>query len=119
MDYNSEPVSVMTIDGLHYIKSVIVSDNPYELTLLCDTLWEGELFKVPATVVHEGLEYKVTGIDVGESTKLENLRELRIPPTVRHIFPEACVGIKSLRKVNIPDHCRVYAGADTWRRRNS
>lgn len=101
----------MTIDGLHYIKSVIVSDNPYELTLLCDTLWKGELFEVPATVVHEGLEYKVTGIDVGESTKLENLRELRIPPTVRHIFPEACVGIKSLRKVNIPDHCRVYSGA--------
>lgn len=111
MDYNSEPFSVMTIDGLHYIKSVIVSDNPYELTLLCDTLWEGELFEVPATVVHKGLEYKVTGIDVGESTKLENLRELRIPPTVRHIFPEACVGIKSLRKVNIPDHCRVYSGA--------
>lgn len=111
MDYNSEPFSVMTIDGLHYIKSVIVSDNPYELTLLCDTLWEGELFEVPATVVHEGLEYKVTGIDVGESTKLENLRELRIPPTVRHIFPEACVGIKSLRKVNIPDHCRVHSGA--------
>ena len=111
MDYNSEPFSVMTIDGLHYIKSVIVSDNPYELTLLCDTLWEGELFEVPATVVHEGLEYKVTGIDVGESTKLENLRELRIPSTMRHIFPEACVGIKSLRKVNIPDHCRVYSGA--------
>ena len=111
MDYNSEPFSVMSIDGLHYIKSVIVSDNPYELTLLCDTLWEGELFEVPATVVHEGLEYKVTGIDVGESTKLENLRELRIPPTVRHIFPEACVGIKSLRKVNIPDHCRVHSGA--------
>ena len=111
MDYNSEPFSVMTIDGLHYIKSVIVSDNPYELTLLCDTLWEGELFEVPATVVHEGFEYKVTGIDVGESAKLENLRELRIPPTVRHIFPEACVGIKSLRKVNIPDHCRVYSGA--------
>lgn len=42
---------------------------------------------------------------------MENLRELRIPPTVRHIFPEACVGIKSLRKVNIPDHCRVYSGA--------
>ena len=111
MDNNSEPFSVMIINGLHYIKSVIVSDNPYELTLLCDTLWEGELFEVPATVVHEGLEYKVTGIDVGESTKLENLRELRIPPTVRHIFPEACVGIKSLRKVNIPDHCRVYSGA--------
>ena len=111
MDYNSEPFSVMTIDGLHYIKSVIVSDNPYELTLLCDTLWKGELIEVPATIVHEGLEYKVTGIDVGESTRLENLRELRIPPTVRHIFPEACVGIKSLRKVNIPDHCRVYSGA--------
>ena len=49
MDNNSEPFSVMTIDGLHYIKSVIVSDNPYELTLLCDTLWEGEVFEVPAT----------------------------------------------------------------------
>ena len=111
MDHDVKPFPVMTIDGLHYIKSVIVSDNPYELTLLCDTLWEGELFEVPATVVHEGLEYKVTGIDVGQSSQLENLRELRIPSTVRHIFPEACVGIKSLRKVNIPDHCRVHSGA--------
>ena len=111
MDYNYEPFSVMTIDGLHYIKSVIATDNPYELTLLCDNLWEGEVFEVPATVDYQGKEYTVTGIDVGQSTKLENLRELRIPPTVRHIFPEACVGIKSLRKVNIPDHCRVYAGA--------
>ena len=110
MDPNSDIFSVMTIDGLHYIKSV-VSDNPYELTLLCDTLWEGEVFEVPATVVYQGKEYTVTGIDVGQSTKLENVRELRIPPTVRHIFPEACVGIKSLRKVNIPDHCHVYAGA--------
>ena len=110
MDPNSDIFSVMTIDGLHYIKST-VSDNPYELTLLCDTLWEGEVFEVPATVEHEGREYTVTGIDVGQSTKLENLHELRIPPTVRHIFPEACVGIKSLRKVNIPDYCRVYAGA--------
>ena len=111
MDYNSEPFSVMTIDGLHYIRSVIATDNPYELTLLCDNLWEGEVFEVPATVDYQGKQYTVTGIDVGQSTKLENLRELRIPPTVRHIFPEACVGIKSLRKVNIPDHCRVYAGA--------
>ena len=111
MDYNSETFSVMTINGLHYIKSVIATDNPYELTLICDTLWEGEVFEVPATVNYQGREYTVTGIDVGQSTKLENLRELRIPPTVRHIFPEACVGIKSLRKVNIPDNCRVYAGA--------
>ena len=111
MDYNSEPFSVMTIDGLHYIKSVTASDNPYELTLLCDTLWEGEVFEVPATVDYQGREYIVTGIDVGQSTKLENLRELRIPPTVRHIFPEACVGIKSLRKVNIPDYCRIHSGA--------
>ena len=111
MDYNSKTFPVMTIDGLHYIKSVIVSDNPYELTLLCDTSWEGEVFEVPATVVYQGKEYTVTGIDVGQSTKLEHLHELRIPPTVRHIFPEACVGIKSLRKVNIPDHCRVYSGA--------
>lgn len=110
MDYNSEPFSVMTIDGLHYIKSVM-SDNPYELTLICDNLWEGEVFEVPATIDYKGKEYTVTGIDVGQSTKLENLRELRIPPTVRHIFPEACVNIKSLRKVNIPDHCRVYSGA--------
>ena len=111
MDYNSEPFSVMTIDGLHYIKSVIATDNPYELTLLCDNLWEVEVFEVPATVDYQGKEYTVTGIDVGQSTKLENLRELRIPPTVRHIFPEACVGIKSLRKVNISDYCHVYAGA--------
>ena len=111
MNYNSEPFSVMTIDGLHYIKSVILSDNPYELTLLCDTLWEGEIFEVPATVNYQGREYTVTGIDVGQSEKVENLRELRIPPTVRHIFPEACVGIKSLRKVNIPDYCYVHAGA--------
>ena len=111
MDYNSEPFSVITIDGLHYIKLVIVSDNPYELTILCDTSWEGEVFEVPATVVHQGTEYTVTGIDVGQSTQLKTLRELRIPPTVRHIFPEACVGIKSLRKVNIPDHCRVHSGA--------
>ena len=111
MDYNSKSFPVMTIDGLHYIKSVIVSDNPYELTLLCDASWEGEVFEVPATIEHKGKEYTVTGIDVGQSTKLENLRELRIPTTVRHIFPEACVGIKSLRKVNIPDHCRVYSGA--------
>ena len=111
MVYNSESFSVMTIDGLHYIKSVIASDNPYELTLLCDTLWEGEVFEVPATVDYQGREYIVTGIDVGQSTKLENLRELRIPPTVRHIFPEACVGIKSLRKVNIPDYCRIHSGA--------
>ncbi len=110
MDPNSDIFSVMTIDGLHYIKSV-VSDNPYELTLLCDTLWEGEVFEVPATVVHKGREYTVTGVDVGKSTKLKCLRELRIPPTVRHIFPEACVNIYSLRKVNIPDHCHVYAGA--------
>ena len=110
MDPNSDIFSVMTIDGLHYIKST-VSDNPYELTLLCDTLWEGEVFEVPATVVHQGREYTVTGIDAEKSTKLKCLRELRIPPTVRHIFPEACVGIKSLRKVNIPDYCRVYAGA--------
>ena len=111
MDYNSNTFPVMTINGLHYIKSVIVSDNPYELTLLCDTSWEGETFEVPATVEHQGREYTVTGIDVGQSTQLKNLRELRIPPTVRHIFPEACVGIKSLRKVNIPDHCRVHSGA--------
>ena len=110
MDYNSEPFSVMTIDGLHYIKS-IATDNPYELTLLCDNLWEGEVFEVPATVDYQGKEYTVTGIDVGQSTKLDNLRELRISPTVRHIFPEACVGITSLRKVNIPDYCRVYSGA--------
>ena len=111
MDYNSEPFSVMTIGGLHYIKSVIATDNPYELTLICDTCWEGEVFEVPATVNYQGKQYIVTGIDVGQSEKLENLRELRIPPTVRHIFPEACVGIKSLRKVNIPDHCRVHSGA--------
>ena len=111
MDYNSKTFPVMTIDGLHYIKSVIVSDNPYELTLLCDTSWEGEVFEVPATVVYQGKEYTVTGIDVGQSTQLKTLRELRIPTTVQHIFPEACVGIKSLRKVNIPDHCRVYSGA--------
>ena len=111
MDYNSETFSVMTIDGLHYIKSVIATDNPYELTLICDTLWEGEVFEVPANVVYQGREYTVTGIDVGQSWQLQNLRELRIPPTVRHIFPEACFGIKSLRKVNIPDNCRVYAGA--------
>ena len=98
MDYNSKPFSGMTIDGLHYVKSVM-SDNPYELTLICDNLWEGEVFEVPATIDYKGKEYTVTGIDVGQSTKLENLRELRIPPTVRHIFPEACVGIKSLRKV--------------------
>ena len=107
MDYNSGRFSVMTIDGLHYIKSVM-SDNPYELTLLCDNLWEGEVFEVPTTVDYQGKEYTVTCIDVGQSTKLENLRELRIPPTVRHIFPEACVGITSLRKVNIPDYCHVY-----------
>ena len=111
MDNTSKPFSVMTIDGLHYVKSVIVSDNPYELTLLCDTLWEKEVLEVPATVVYQGKEYIVTGIDVGQSTKLENVRELRIPPTVRHIFPEACVGITSLRKVNIPDNCRVHSGA--------
>lgn len=111
MDYNSNTFPVITINGLHYIKSVIVSDNPHELTLLCDTSWEGEVFEVPATVVYQGREYTVTGIDVGQSAQLKNLRELRIPPTVRHIFPEACVGIKSLRKVNIPDHCRVYSGA--------
>ena len=111
MDYNLKPFSVMTIDSLHYIKSVIVSDNPYELTILCDTSWEGEVFEVPATVVYQGKEYTVTGIDVGQSTQLKTLRELRIPPTVRHIFPEACVNIKSLRKVNIPDYCRVYSGA--------
>ena len=111
MDYNSEPFSVMTIDGLHYIKSVIVSDNPYELTLICDTLWEGEVFEVPATVDYQGREYTVTGIDVGQSTELGNLRELRIPPTVQHIFPESCVGIKSLRKVNIPNCCRIHSGA--------
>ena len=111
MDYNSKTFPVMTIDGLHYIKSVIVSDKPYELTLLCDTSWEGEVFEVPATVVYQGKEYTVTGIDVGQSTQLKTLRELRIPTTVQHIFPEACVGIKSLRKVNIPDHCRVYSGA--------
>ena len=110
MDYNSEPFSVMTIDGLHYIKSVM-SDNPYELTILCDTSWEGEVFEVPATVIHQGRKYTVTGIDVGHSWHLQNLGELRIPPTVLHIFPEACVGIKSLRKVNIPDHCRVHSGA--------
>lgn len=111
MDHDSNTFPVITINGLHYIKSVIVSDNPYELTLLCDTSWEGEVFEVPATVEHQGREYTVTGIDVGQSTQLKNLRELRIPPTVRQIFPEACVGIKSLRKVNIPDHCHVYAGA--------
>ena len=110
MDYNSKPFSVMTIDGLHYIKSVM-SDNPYELTIICDNLWEEDVFEVLATIDYKGKEYTVTGIDVGQSTKLENLRELRIPPTVRYIFPEACVGIKSLRKVNIPDHCRVYSGA--------
>jgi hypothetical protein len=64
---------------------------------------------VPAIVEYQGRKYTVSGIDVGQSTKLEHLRELRIPPTVRYIFPEACVGIKSLRKVNIPDHCHVYA----------
>ena len=111
MDNELKPFTVMTIDGLHYIKSVIASDNPYELTLLCDTSWEGEVFEVPATVVYQGKEYTVTGIDVGQSTQLKTLRELRIPPTVRQIFPEACVGIKSLQKVNIPDHCRVYSGA--------
>ena len=111
MDYNSNTFPVMTINGLHYIKSVIATDNPYELTLICDNLWEREVFEVPATVDYQGKEYTVTGIDVGQSTKLENLHELRIPPTVRHIFPEACVNIKSLRKVNIPDHCRVYSGA--------
>ena len=111
MNYNSEPFSVMTIDGLHYIKSVVVSDNPYVLTLLCDACWDREILEIPATVEYQGREYTVTGIDVGQSEKVENLRELRIPPTVRHIFPEACVGIKSLRKVNIPDHCRVYSGA--------
>ena len=112
MDYNSEPFSVMTIDGLHYIKSeVAATTDSYELTLICDTLWEGEVFEVPATVDYQGKQYTVTSIDVGQSTKLENLRELRIPPTVRHIFPEACVGITSLRKVNIPDHCHVYAEA--------
>ena len=77
MDPNSDIFSVMTIDGLHYIKSV-VSDNPYELTLLCDTLWEGEVFEVPATVVHQGREYTVTGIDAEKSTKLKCLRELRM-----------------------------------------
>ena len=111
MDNTLKPFSVMTIDGLHYIKSVIVSDNPYELTLLCDTSWESEVFEVPATVVYHGKEYTVTGIDVGQSTQLKTLRELRISPTVRHIFPEACVSITSLRKVNIPDNCRVHSGA--------
>ena len=101
----------LEINGLHYKKSVIVSDNPYELTLLCDTLWEGEVFEIPATVEFQGREYTVTGIDVGQSQKSENLRELRIPSTVRHIFPEACVGITSLRKVNIPDYCYVHSGA--------
>ena len=48
---------------------------------------------------------------MGKSEKVKNLRELRIPPTVRHIFPEACVGITSLRKVNIPDYCYVHSGA--------
>ena len=49
MDYNSKPFPVMTIDSLHYIKSVIVADI---LTLLCETSWEGEVFEVPATVVY-------------------------------------------------------------------
>ena len=31
-----------------------MSDNPYELTLLCDTIWEGEVFEVPATVDYQG-----------------------------------------------------------------
>lgn len=38
---NSKPVSVMTIDGLRYTPSVIESDNPYELTILCDESWGG------------------------------------------------------------------------------
>ena len=102
----------MTIDGLHYVKSVVAATkDSYELTLLCDTLWEKEVLEVPATVVYQGKEYTVTGIDVGQSTQLKTLRELRIPQTVRHIFPEACVGITSLRKVNIPDNCRVHSGA--------
>ena len=63
----------MTVDSLHYIKSVIASDNPYELTILCDTSWEGEVFEVPATVVYQGREYMVTGIDVGQSTQLKTL----------------------------------------------
>ena len=105
--HNSWPFPVMTIDGLHYKKSVM-SDNPYELTIMCDALWKGEVFEVPATVDYQGKEYTVTGIDVGQSKKLKNLCELRIPPTVRHIFPEACSGITSLRKVNIPDYCHVY-----------
>ena len=50
MDYNLKPFSVMTVDSLHYIKSVIVSDTPYELTILCDTSWEGEVFEVPAYI---------------------------------------------------------------------
>ena len=40
----------LEINGLHYKKSVIVSDNPYELTLLCDTLWEGEVFEEVRTI---------------------------------------------------------------------
>lgn len=112
MYYTSMPFSVMTIDGLHYIKSVVAATKgSYELTLLCDTLLEREVLEVPATVVYQGKEYTVTGIDVVQSTKLENLRELRIPPTVRRIFSEACVGIKSLRKVNIPNNCRVHSRA--------
>ena len=110
--YNSELISVMTIDGLHYIESLVAtSNNSYELTLLFNNLWEGEVFEVPSTVYYQGKEYTVTGIDVGRSVKLETLRELRIPPTVRHIFPWACVGITSLRKVNIPDHCHVHSHA--------
>ena len=111
LDYESKLFPIMFIDGLRYIPSVIESDNPYELTILCDESW-GEIFEVSTTVVYKGREYTVTGIDVGENSEnLQNLRELRIPPTVRHIFPEACVGIKSLRKVNIPDYCRVHSGA--------
>ena len=69
MDHDSNTFPVITINGLHYIKSVIATDNPYELTLLCDNLWEGEVFEVPATVDYQGKEYTVTGIDVGQSTK--------------------------------------------------
>lgn len=51
----SKPFSVMTIDGLHYIKSVIASDDPYELTLICDTRWDRELLEVPATYLSGSL----------------------------------------------------------------
>ena len=77
--------------------------------------WEGGYYsgniEIPATVEHEGKEYKVVRIAYGAFAWCDKLTSLRLPSTIREIRYGAFSMCSSLSEINLPAGVRVSGGA--------